>query len=108
MRHPLKRPVESGILYQRWMGTEDFDGHGGQGVYRNMDEWLDIRRRVLKQGVSKRQILRETGLHWKTLNKILSESAPPGYRRKAPYRQPKIGPYRARIEEILEQDKELP
>ena len=43
---------------------------GGQGVYRDMEQWMEIRRRVLVQGVSKRQILRETGMHWTTLEKI--------------------------------------
>ncbi len=45
-----------------------------------MDQWTEIRRRVLVEGVSRRQVLRETGLHWKTLKKILEHSAPPGYR----------------------------
>jgi transposase len=50
-------------------------------VYTNMEQWEQIRRRVLRGGVSKRQILRETGMHWQTLEKMLSNSAPPGYRR---------------------------
>lgn len=44
-----------------------------------MQQWTDIRRRVLVEGVSKRQILRETGMHWTTLEKILSHSSPPRY-----------------------------
>ena len=47
-----------------------------------MQQWTDIRRRVLIEGVSKRQILRETGMHWTTLEKILSHSSPPGYQMK--------------------------
>jgi hypothetical protein len=42
-----------------------------------MEWWADIRHRVLVPGVSKRQILQETGLHWTTLEKILSHSEPP-------------------------------
>ena len=49
-------------------------------MYRNMDDWAEIRRRVLVEGVSRRQILRETGLHRQTLQKILEHSEPPGYR----------------------------
>ena len=30
-------------------------------MYRNMEQWSEIRRRVLVDGVSRRQILRETG-----------------------------------------------
>ena len=44
-----------------------------------MHWWTDIRRRVLIENVSKRQIMRETGIHWKTLEKILSNPQPPGY-----------------------------
>lgn len=39
-----------------------------------MQQWTDIRRRVLIEGVSKREILRETGIHWTTLEKILSHN----------------------------------
>ena len=46
-----------------------------------MEKWADIRRRVLVEGTSRRQIQRETGLSWKTLEKILTHSSPPGYRR---------------------------
>ena len=39
-------------------------------MYRNMNDWTEIRRRVLVEGVSRRQILRETGMHRQTLKKI--------------------------------------
>jgi transposase len=70
-----------------------------------MEQWAEIRQRVLREGVSKRQILRETGMHWTTLEKILQHSCPPGYRRSKAPRKPKIGPYLERIGQILEQDK---
>ncbi len=60
-------------------------------MYADMEWWADIRRQVLVEGVSKRQILRETGLHWKTLEKILSHSVPPGYQCNIPRPEPKIG-----------------
>ena len=41
-------------------------------MYRDMEEWIRIRQRVLREGVSKRQILRETGMHWATLEKASS------------------------------------
>jgi transposase len=72
-----------------------------------MDQWIRIRQRVLREGVSKRQILRETGMHWETLQKILTHSRPPGYRRRQEPPKPKIGPYLDRIREILEQDKHV-
>jgi transposase len=73
-----------------------------------MQQWLRIRQRVINEDVPKRQILRETGMHWRTLEKILRHNAPPGYRRDAPYPKPKIGPFLVRIRDILESDKELP
>lgn len=73
-----------------------------------MEDWADIRKRVLHDGVSKRQILRETGLHWLTLEKILTHSEPPGYRQRNPRPAQKLGPYRARIEQILKEDQQLP
>ena len=72
-----------------------------------MEQWVDIRQRVLRDGVSKRQILRETGLHWTTLKKILAHPSPPGYQRKKRPDKPKIDPYRERIRQILEQDKHI-
>ena len=73
-----------------------------------MDQWNEIRRRVLVEGVSRRQVQRETGLHWKTLTKILGHSEPPGYRQKAPRAKKKLGPYLERIGQILKEDKALP
>ena len=70
--------------------------------------WADVRQRVLVEGVSKREILRETGMHWTTLEKVLTHSAPPGYRRSRPPARPKLGPFLGRIEQILEADKGVP
>lgn len=77
-------------------------------MYKDMEQWSEIRRKVLVNGVSKRQILRETGMHWQTLEKILCHSEPPGYRLKDPRSKPKVGPFLDRIAQILESDKSLP
>jgi transposase len=73
-----------------------------------MDQWIAIRRRVLVEGVSKRQILRETGMHWRTLEKILCHRQPPGYRRTEPPKKPTIGPHLPKIKAILATDQSLP
>ena len=73
-----------------------------------MEQWAEIRRRVLVEQVSQRQILRETGMHWKTLRKILEHSGPPGYRREVPFNKPKLGPFLDRIRQILEEDRGVP
>src|SRR5262245_27002097 len=73
-----------------------------------MQLWADIRRRVLVENVSKRQILRETGMHWRTLEKILANPEPPAYRTPNPRARPKLGPYLDRISRILDEDVGCP
>lgn len=73
-----------------------------------MQLWTEIRRRVLAEGLSKRQACREYGLHWHTLTKILTHAEPPGYRRAGPRRKPKLEPFLPIIHEILKQDQHAP
>jgi transposase len=73
-----------------------------------MQWWTDIRRKVLVEQVSKRKIMAEYGIHAKTLDKILSNPEPPGYRISKPRPKPVLGPFLGRIEEILRQDREVP
>lgn len=77
-------------------------------MYTDMDQWASIRRRVLIEGTSKRQVLRETGMHWTTLEKILGSSQPGTYRQRAFTLRPKIGLFLGRIAQILEDDKRVP
>lgn len=73
-----------------------------------MKMWTDIRRKVLVEGVSKRQVKAEYRIHTTTLEKILANPQPPGYRMSKPRPKLKIGPFLGRIEEILRQDKQIP
>lgn len=73
-----------------------------------MKQWSEIRERVLVDGESRRQIIRETGLHWDTLKKILTHSEPPGYRQRKPRPRSKLGPYVPRVEQILKEDQAMP
>jgi transposase len=73
-----------------------------------MDQWADIRRRVLIDGESKRSVQRRYKLHWKTLQKILNQPEPPGYRQSQPRAKKKLGPFLPAIEEILRQDQQAP
>ena len=77
-------------------------------MYTDMEQWATIRRRVLVEGVSKRQVLRETGMHWTTLEKILNHSRPLGYRMRRLRERPKLGPFVDRIREILDSDVGVP
>lgn len=73
-----------------------------------MKQWTEIRRRVLTGESSKRQILRETGMHWKTLEKILNFSSPPGYRQSNTSSKSKLNEHLDWIKQIIESDKSLP
>ena len=73
-----------------------------------MEMWRDIRRRVIVDGESKRRICREYGIHFKTLQKILANTTPPGYRQTKQREKRQIGPHLPFIEEILEEDKKAP
>ena len=77
-------------------------------MYTGMDWWTKVRLEVLRGEKSKREVLREEGIHWETLKKVLKYSEPPGYRLKEARPKPKIGPYLERIAQIIEQDKSLP
>ena len=69
-----------------------------------MELWSEIRRKVLVEGVSKRQICVEYGLGWRTLEKMLVFPEPPGYRRAVPRGRPKLGAFVAVIDELLAVD----
>src|SRR3974377_2404553 len=73
-----------------------------------MDEWTEIRRKVLVEGVSKRSIQRDYGIGHQALAKILANPEPPGYQMAELRRKPVLGPHLATIDQILADDKEAP
>lgn len=73
-----------------------------------MQEWTDVRRRVLVDGASKRSVQAEYGIGWRTLKKMLENPEPPGYRQYVPRQKRRIGPYLPVISEILEADRKAP
>lgn len=77
-------------------------------MFTDMKKWTQIRLDVLRDEVSKREIIRREGLHWETLKKVLIYPQPPGYRMKEARSKPKIGPYLERIAQIIEEDKGYP
>ena len=62
-------------------------------MYAEMEWWRKIPQQVKVEGVSKRQVLRETKIHWRTLEKILTHSSAPGYELSEPRPEPRIGPF---------------
>jgi transposase len=73
-----------------------------------MQLWTEIRHKVLVEGVSKRTIIRDYGVGWRTLDKMLDLPEPPGYRRSGSRPAPILGPFTGIIDAILEDDKQAP
>ena len=67
-----------------------------------------IRRAYYLEGKSMRQIEREYHHAYKTIKKALGSAAAGSYTLKEPRDAPVLGPYKARIEELLAENKTLP
>ena len=77
-------------------------------MYTDMENWAEIRRRVLADGLSGCAACREYKIHWKTLQKILDNPEPPGYRRTKPKRPSILEPFLPVVHQILEDDRKAP
>ena len=78
-------------------------------MHSNMQVWTEIRRKVLVEKVSVRQICREYGLSHHTVEKMLKNVEPPGYQQTPGERaRPKLGAFLGVIEEILRLDQDAP
>ena len=77
-------------------------------MYTDMENWAEIRRRVLVDGLSKRAACREYDLHWDTLTKILSHPEPPAFRRPERPRPSVLGPLLPVVHQILKDDAKAP
>ena len=73
-----------------------------------MENWAEIRRRVLAEGLSGRAACREDKIPWKTLKKILDNAEPPGYHRTKPNRPSILDPLLPVVHQLLEDDKKAP
>jgi transposase len=73
-----------------------------------MDQWTEIRRKVLVEGASKRSIHRDYGIGHQALAKILANAEPPGYQMAEIRRKPVLGAHLATIDRILADDKAAP
>ena len=76
-------------------------------MYR-VDVYLRVRRAVMVEGKSIREVSREFGLHRDTVRKMLTYSVPPGYRRQTSPRRPKLELFTGVIDRILEDDLARP
>ena len=76
-------------------------------MYCDVQQWRQIRRRILEQGAPKRRVAAETGINRKTINKMLAHEQPPGYRRRRS-RYPKLAPHIPTIDRLLNDNNSLP
>jgi transposase len=76
-------------------------------MYRDMVEWLRIRNQILKEGISMRQVARETGINRLTVRKIVDHSLPQSYGPRS-NRYPKLGPHTASVRQMLKENATLP
>lgn len=70
-----------------------------------MELYGRVRRACHVDGMSAREAARRFGIDRKTVSKILKHSVPPGYRRACVAARPKLDPFAAIIDQILEEDK---
>ena len=70
-----------------------------------MELYARVRRAVIVDKMSEREVARQFGLARETVRKMLRYSVPPGYRRQQPVRRPKLGAWIGTIDQILEDDK---
>lgn len=64
-----------------------------------------IRRAVMVEGLSRREVARRFGVHRDTVSKMLAYPVPPGYRRRERPVSKKLGPHMAWIDGVLEADR---
>jgi transposase len=76
-------------------------------MYRDVVQWTKIRNRIQVDGISRRQVARETGLNPRTISKIMAHTHP---QRLAPKRRNfrKLGPHVASIQRMLKENATLP
>lgn len=62
-----------------------------------------VRRAVLVEGRSQRQIAKDLGLNRRTVGKMVKQSQPSGYQRQKDRPSPKLEEHRLWIDTVLEQ-----
>ena len=75
----------------------------GRGMY-GVELYAAVRLAVVDEGLSHRKAARRFGIDRRTVKKMLSYSAPPGYRRTKPVRRPRLDGFTGIVDTILEAD----
>ena len=71
----------------------------------SVELYVKIRRAVMVEGRSEREVARYFGIHRQTVKKMCQYATPPGYRRKSAPVSPKLAAFTGIIDAILEADK---
>src|SRR5665647_2656294 len=76
-------------------------------MYRDIVQWSKIRDRILVDGISRRQVARETGISPETISKMLAHTHPqlPAPRKRNHRR---LGPHITSIRRMLQENSTLP
>ena len=72
---------------------------------QGLELYAAVRLAVVEESLSHREAGRRFGIDHRTVKKMLSYSAPPGYRRNTPVRRPKLEGSTDIIDAILEDDR---
>jgi transposase len=74
----------------------------------DMEPYDIVRLAVTHEGLSHREAARRFGIDPRTVKKMMTFSAPPGYRRSKPVRRPALAGLEAIIDQILADDTQAP
>ena len=74
-------------------------------MFKDMDQWVEIRRRVLTKEDEQASGLQGVRFEWRTLQRILKHEEPAGYQMKEPRQKRKLERFLPIIHEILQQDR---
>ncbi len=77
-------------------------------MFKDMDKWVEIRRKVLTGELSKRGACAKYRLPWRPLVRILEHEEPIGYQLQKPRPKRKLEKFLPIIHEILQQDRQAP
>jgi hypothetical protein len=76
-------------------------------LYRDVEQWSNIRRQIVQMGASINHVSRETGIDRKTVRKMLAYPIPKPYGPRS-RNYPKLGPHTATIRRMLCENAILP
>ena len=77
-------------------------------MYKNAKQWSKIRNRILKEGISISQVVRETGIARNTIRRMLANKVPTSYLRNVSSFRGKLDPFLEKLDNLLLLNQQLP